>query len=195
MPRRGIHPESPLVGHLSPSSGWSRRRFHGPLLLSITVASLPSQRYPGGTRWGCLPRRQVDRSLLGGGIGTTAIWVLRRRDHKVGQVPFNIGRGPTGQQVIIRRGDGTGWGWVTLLVIHFHGMGLTFSWGGLEDCSGALTDGVLPVSGAIAISDSAASPAPWSDESSSSGAASPDLPTGCPASSFLARVYRVSNVG
>ena len=56
-------------------------------------------------------------------------------------------------------------------------MGLTFGWGGgSEDCSRALTEGVLPVSGAIAISDSAASPAPWSDESSSLGATTPDSP-------------------
>ena len=131
MPRRGVHPESPLVGCLSPSSGWSCRRFHGPLLLSITLASLPSWRCPGGIRWGCLPKRQVDRSLLGGGIQTTAIWVLRRRDRKVGQVSFDVGHAPASQQVIICRGDRTGWGWVALLVVYFHGMGLTFGWRGI----------------------------------------------------------------
>ena len=130
MPRRGVHLESPLVGHLSLSSGWFCRRFHGPLLPSIMVASLPSQRCSGGTHWECLPKRQVYRSLLGRGIQTTAIPVLRRQDCKVGQVSFNVGRILTGQQVVIHKGDGTGWGWVTLLIIHFHGMGLTFGWGG-----------------------------------------------------------------
>ena len=114
---------------LSLSSGQFHRRFCGPLLPSIMVASLPFQRCPGGSRRECLPKRQVDRSLLGGGIQATTIRVLRRRDCKVGQVSFNVGRAPAGQQVIIRRGDGTGWGWVTLLVVHFHGMGLTFGWG------------------------------------------------------------------
>ena len=36
---------------LSLSSGWFCRRFHGPLLLSVTVASLHYQRCPGGTHW------------------------------------------------------------------------------------------------------------------------------------------------
>ena len=132
MPQRGVHLESPLVGHLSPSSGWSYRRFHGPLLPSIMVASLPSQRCPGGIHWGYLPKRQVDRSLLGRGIWTTAIQVLRRQDHKVGQVSFDVGRATAGQQVVICRGDGSGWVWVAMLIIHLPGMGLTFGWRGLR---------------------------------------------------------------
>ena len=52
--------------------------FHGPLLPSTTAASFPSWRHPGGTRWECLPKRQVGRSLLNRGIRTTTIGVLRR---------------------------------------------------------------------------------------------------------------------
>ena len=92
--KRGPSGVSTGWSSLSLSSGWFHRRFHGPLLLSIMVASFPSQRCPGGTRWGCLPKRQVDRSLLGGGIRTTTIRVLRRRDHNVGQVSFNVGHTP-----------------------------------------------------------------------------------------------------
>ena len=111
MPRRRVHPESPLVGHLSPSSIWPSRRFHGPLLPSIMVASLPSRRCPGGTHWECLPKRQVDRSLLCGGIRTAAIRVLRRGDHKVGQVSFDVGCTPTCQQVISTGETGLAGGW------------------------------------------------------------------------------------
>ena len=67
-------------------------------------------------------------------------------------------------------------GWVAMLVIHLHGMGLAFGWRGSGDCVVALTEGVSSVSGAIAISDSVASPAPWSDESSSWVAVSPGWP-------------------
>ena len=52
--------------------------FHCHLLPSTMTASFPSWRCPGGTRWECLPKRQVGRSLLNGGIRTTAIRVLRR---------------------------------------------------------------------------------------------------------------------
>ena len=128
MPQRRVLLESSLVSQLPQSSGWSCRGFHGPLLSSITAASFSSQRCPGGTCWECLPKRQVDRSLLGGGIWTTAIRVLRRQDCNIGQVSFDVGRATASQQVIIRRGDRTGWGWVTMLVIHLHGMGLTFGW-------------------------------------------------------------------
>ena len=76
------------LNHLAGPTGG----FHGPLLLSTTVASFPSWRRPGGTRWECLPKRQVSRSLLNGGIWTTTIRVLRRRDRKVGQVSFYVNR-------------------------------------------------------------------------------------------------------
>ena len=46
---------------------------------------------------------------------------------------------------------------------------------GSGDCVMALTEGVSPVPGAIAISDSAASPSPWSGKSSSWVALSPWL--------------------
>ena len=59
---------------------------------------------------------------------------------------------------------------------------MTWDWllagGGSGDCTMALTEGVSSVSGAIAMSDSAASPAPWSDESSSWVPVSPGWP--CP---------------
>ena len=64
---------SPLAHPAGPAGG-----FHGPLLPSITATSFPSRRHPGGTCWECLPKRQVGRSLLNGGVCTTAIRVLRR---------------------------------------------------------------------------------------------------------------------
>ena len=84
------------VGSLNHLAG-PKRGFHGPLLPSTTAASFPSQRHPGGTRWECLPKRQVGRSLLNGGVRTTAIRVLRRQDRKVGQVSFYVNRTTTSQ--------------------------------------------------------------------------------------------------
>ena len=75
---------------LPQSSGSSCWGFHSPLLLSTTVALFHSWRHSGGIRWECLPKRQVGRSLLNGGVWTTAIRVLRRQDRKVGQVSFYV---------------------------------------------------------------------------------------------------------
>ena len=44
-----------LVGSLNHLAG-PAGGFHGPLLLSTTVASFPSQRRPGGTHWECLTK-------------------------------------------------------------------------------------------------------------------------------------------
>ena len=57
MPRGRVPPESSLLSWLPQSSGWSCQGFHGPLLLSNTAASFPSQRHPGGIRWECLTKR------------------------------------------------------------------------------------------------------------------------------------------
>ena len=175
--KRGPSGVSTGWSSLSLSSGWfCRRRFHGPLLPSIMVASSPSWRCPGGTCWGCLPKRQVDKSLLGGGIRTTTIWVLRRRDCKVGQVSFNVSHAPPVNRSPSAGEMGLAGGGSACSSSTSMAWGRLSAGGGLEDCSGALTEGVSPVSGAIAISDSVASPAPWSDELSSWEAASPDLP-------------------
>ena len=85
-----------LVGSLNHLAG-PTGGFHGPLLPSTMAASFPSRRRPGGTRWECLSKRQVGRSLLNGGICTTTIRVLRRRDCKVGQVSFYVNRTTTSQ--------------------------------------------------------------------------------------------------
>ena len=125
---QSLHWLGSSLNHLAGPAGG----FHGPLLPSTMVASFHSQRRPGGTHWECLPKRQVGRSLLSGGVQTTAIRVLRRQDCKVCQVSFYVNRTTASQQVIIRRGDGASWGWVTMLVIHLHDMGLAFGWRGIR---------------------------------------------------------------
>ena len=85
---RSLHWSVGSLNHLAGPAGG----FHGPLLPSTMAASFPSRRHPGGTRWGCLPKRQVGRSLLNGGVRTTTIRVLRRQDHEVGQVSFYVNR-------------------------------------------------------------------------------------------------------
>ena len=93
----GLHWLVSSLNHLAGPTGG----FHGPLLPSTTAASFPSQKRPGGTRWECLPKRQVGGNLMRCTRGALTHLVWRLLTGHPSEGPFMCSLGRTGRPGVI----------------------------------------------------------------------------------------------